>query len=455
LESAHTRKRIAASTIWALIGSLVPMLVGLLAVPWFLHRLGQERFGVLSLIWVVVGYFSFLDMGLGRAVTVAVAPFRRPDVRAAASGGADPEGLRNERDILGAASTLIGGIGLGVTALLAIGLAAGGLPIHLSAPELHSEAERAIWVMLPAIPLLLLSSILRGHLEGVGAFRSLNVLRTLAGVLLFGAPMLAALFSPSLVWSSLAILLVRAANLALLAVLVSREMQLPLPALARTLLTGAHRVWLRRLWSFGSWATVSNVVGPIIVYIDRFVIAVVLSAAAVAAYTVPFDVVSRLPVIIAALCSVLLPEFARHAPQPQGPPGTGNPAAARRIVRVSTLASAALVLVVVVLGGMLAPAALTLWLGSAFSGQSAGVTQVLLLAFGINAMAQIPFTALQGSGHARAVAVVHLLEILPYLGLVIWAVGAHGLLGAAWAWTLRGLVDYVALLWLWRKLGAG
>lgn len=44
------------------------MLAALAAVPFLMHYLGQERLGVLSLVWVIVGYFSFLDMGLGRAV---------------------------------------------------------------------------------------------------------------------------------------------------------------------------------------------------------------------------------------------------------------------------------------------------------------------------------------------------------------------------------------------------
>ncbi len=433
------------------------MVAGLLAVPWFLRHLGQERFGVLSLIWIVVGYFSFFDMGLGRAVTVAVAPLRQPGRRAAAPGdlAAHPEGLRNEREILGAASTLIGAIGLAVAALIVLGLGLGGLPMQFSTEQLHGEALGAGWIMAPAIPLVLFSSILRGYLEGVGAFRVLNILRTAAGLLLFGVPMAAALFSPSLIWGSLGILFVRALSLVALAVLVARELHLPVRALARTMVTGAHRGWLRHLWSFGSWATVSNVVGPVIVYSDRFVIAFELSAAAVAAYTVPFDAVSRLPVIIAALCSVLLPEFARHARPPDADPGRGNPAAARWIVRTSTQASAVLVLALVAVGAAWAPEALSLWLGTAFSRQSTDVTRVLLLAFGINALAQIPFTALQGSGHARAVAILHLYEIVPYLALVLWAVATHGLLGAAWAWTLRGLFDYLALLWLWRKWGAG
>ena len=49
------------------------MLAALAAMPFLIRAIGQERLGVLSLIWVIVGYFSFLDMGLGRAVTVAIA----------------------------------------------------------------------------------------------------------------------------------------------------------------------------------------------------------------------------------------------------------------------------------------------------------------------------------------------------------------------------------------------
>ena len=53
------------SAAWSLLGNVLPMVAALAAVPFLLHYLGQERLGVLSLVWVVIGYFSFLDMGLG------------------------------------------------------------------------------------------------------------------------------------------------------------------------------------------------------------------------------------------------------------------------------------------------------------------------------------------------------------------------------------------------------
>ena len=74
-----TRARLLrSSALWALLGDILPMLAAMTAAPFLLHTLGTERLGVLSLIWVVVGYVSFLDLGLGRAVTVAVAAAHRP-----------------------------------------------------------------------------------------------------------------------------------------------------------------------------------------------------------------------------------------------------------------------------------------------------------------------------------------------------------------------------------------
>jgi O-antigen/teichoic acid export membrane protein len=413
------------------------MVAGLAAVPFLLHRLGQERLGLLTLVWVVVGYFSFLDMGLGRAVTIAVAPHR-------AQGNA---GRDQEREILGAASALLGGVAVVVAVLLAGACLAWGLPTHLSSPELMHEAVLATLVMLAGVPLLPLTSILRGYLEGIGAFRPLNLVRTPTGIMILVGPCLTAFWSPSLVWACLAILLARAAGFAGLLVLVARETSLSIGALARVLMTGAHAAWLRRLLSFGGWITVSNIVGPVVVYLDRFVIGAVMTGAAVAAYSVPFDVVCRLPLVVAALCSVLLPELARFSARIT----QESQRAAHRMVWKSTGASAVVVAVLAGITAALAPWLLTIWLGGDFARQSSTLTRILLLAFSINALAQIPFTALQASGNARAVALLHLAELLPYIALLSWAVGAFGLVGAAWAWTVRGLADYLALGWIWHR----
>ena len=63
---------IKQSTIWNLIGNILPLLIGLLCIPFLVKNIGIERFGVLTLIWTLIGYFSIFDFGIGRALTYSV-----------------------------------------------------------------------------------------------------------------------------------------------------------------------------------------------------------------------------------------------------------------------------------------------------------------------------------------------------------------------------------------------
>ena len=132
--ASQSFRRLFRPALWSLAGTVVPMLAALVAVPWLMRYLGQERLGVLSLVWVVVGYFSFLDMGLGRAVTVAVATLR------AGGAAAHPD----EVHVLGSASVLLLGLG-GVAAMVLGGsMVLWGVPFQLSTEALKDEVTAAL-----------------------------------------------------------------------------------------------------------------------------------------------------------------------------------------------------------------------------------------------------------------------------------------------------------------------
>jgi O-antigen/teichoic acid export membrane protein len=416
------------------------MAAALIAVPWLMLRLGQERLGVLSLIWVVVGYFSFLDMGLGRAITVAVARLR-----------AQHQPTREEEwAVLGSALAVLLTLSGGAMAVGAALLATGLLPLKLATPGLAAEVSEALGWTIPSLPLLLVTSALRGHFEGLAAFRAVNLMRIPTGILLVGLPCATAALTPDLRWASASMLLVRVGAVVWAWQWLARDAGLGTRELARQCVQAVSPGRLRALLGFGGWVTVSNVVGPVIVYMDRFLIGATLGAAAVAAYVIPFDVVSRLPILVSALAAVVLPEVSRlgAVAAVQGRDGLQQ---ARDLVRRANTLSAVSVALIVALGVALAPWAMAVWLGPAFAAESARVAQVLLVAFGINALAQLPFVALQAVGKARAVASLHLLELLPYAALVVWMLRQWGLEGAAWAWLLRGTLDYAVLSHLWRR----
>ncbi|MCZ7592513.1 MAG: oligosaccharide flippase family protein [Kiritimatiellae bacterium] len=63
----------AKNTVWNLVGMCAPMAVALFAIPLLIKGLGTERFGLLSLVWMLVGYFGVFDLGLGQALTKFIA----------------------------------------------------------------------------------------------------------------------------------------------------------------------------------------------------------------------------------------------------------------------------------------------------------------------------------------------------------------------------------------------
>ena len=80
-----------------------------------------------------------------------------------------------------------------------------------------------------------------------------------------------------------------------------------LPALARPQLPDSGVA--RLLPGFGGWLTVTNVVGPLMTYLDRFVVGAVADMAAVAHYATPYDLVPKLLLVPFALAGVLFPVF--------------------------------------------------------------------------------------------------------------------------------------------------
>src|SRR5215469_1190173 len=108
---------LAGNTLWNLLGQLSPMAVAVVTIPPLVKGLGVARFGVLSLAWVVIGYFSLFDLGLGRALTKLVA---------------DKLGARQDHDIPALVWT-----SLLLMALLGV---AGGLVMWFASPWLVHRA---------------------------------------------------------------------------------------------------------------------------------------------------------------------------------------------------------------------------------------------------------------------------------------------------------------------------
>src|SRR5579862_330112 len=70
---------LARNAVFNFVGQFVPLLAGVLLIPYIVKSLGPDRFGMLGIIWVIFGYFSLMDLGIGRATTKFLAEWLARD----------------------------------------------------------------------------------------------------------------------------------------------------------------------------------------------------------------------------------------------------------------------------------------------------------------------------------------------------------------------------------------
>jgi O-antigen/teichoic acid export membrane protein len=420
---------LARNTVWNLVGSGAPMIVAVFCIPILIRELGKERFGVLALAWALIGYASLFDFGLGRALTQLVA---------------QKLGAGKEREISSTAWTslllmmLLGFVGTLSVLLVSPWLVHRALNVPIS---LQVETLDSFYLLGISIPLVICTAGLRGLLEAHQRFGVINALRIPMGVFTFAGPLLVLPFSKRLAPVVGMLVAGRIAACAAHLLVCLRV----LPELGRSI------AWERSaagpLLRFGGWMTVSNVVGPLMVTLDRFLIGALVSLTAVAYYATPYEMVTKLWLLPGALMGVMFPAFSASFAQDR-----------ERTARLFSRSVKSLFLVlfpVMLCTVALAQDGLKLWLGPEFALHGFRVLQWLAVGVFINCLAYAPFTLLQGVGRPDLTATLHLIELPLYLGLLWWLVSTRGIEGAAIAWSVRVAVDALFLFVLARRFLPG
>lgn len=411
--------RIARNTLWNLAGLCAPMAVALFAIPILLDGLGKERFGLLSLVWMLVGYFSVFDLGLGRALTKTVA----------------------ERLGRGRAEEVAGVFWTACTMMFVLG-AAGGLIVYALAPwlaghalnidpALQPETLRSFRAVAFGLPVIITTAGLVGTLEACHRFPLVNAIRVPAGAFTFVGPLLVLPFSRELYPIVLVLLAGRVVQWMVFLASCLRVV----PGLR------ARRAFSRRdlpgLLGFGGWVTVSNVIMPLMVHIDRFLIGALRTVGEVAYYVTSAEVVIKLLILPRAWVSALFPTFAAHFHSRTDE----TSAIYAQSVRLLLVPLFPAVLLIVIF----APEGLGLWLGPEFAAHSAPVMRWLTTGLFLYSLAFVPTALLQGIGRPELAAWVHAIELPLYLGLAWHMIGRFGIEGAAMAWLLRAGFDAVCM----------
>ena len=414
-------RTIARGALWNIAGRLGPLLVAVIATPFLIAALGITRWGVFTLALSLVGIMGIFDFGIGRALTRLIAD------RLATADEAE------------AATPVITGLALmtgfgALAALVMAGLAHSYVTHALVLPEdLRPEVLTALYILCASAPLVILNAALWGVLSAFQRFGEANRVMVPLQAMYYLGPLMVLPFVRSLVPVMLVLVACRAAMTYSCWRISVRAM----PALRH------GRIDLRSiapLLRFGGWLTVSNLIWPLLLYLDRFIIAALLSAEAAAYYATPFDLIIRFSVLPIAVMQSAFPAMTTMV--------RADPAASAVLFRQSTIAIIALLFPAALAVVALAHPILAVWLGADFADHAAPVLRLFGVGVLFMCADSVPIALLDGIGRPDVNAKLAIGNLVIYVPMLFLLIDLNGLEGAALAWTWRVAAAFTVRLYL-------
>jgi O-antigen/teichoic acid export membrane protein len=405
--------------IFNLLGSVSPLLIGIITIPLYLDAVGLERYGVLSIVWIVLAYFVMFDLGVGKSTIYA---------------------LRHEHSKEGKSQVVCSAFFIALilsvlsTSILLLALFTLSKYFFQTSPEVFSEIEHSFYIVSALLPVALFQSVVNATYESEDYFLNLNLLNVIGNSAIQIVPLLVAKFyTTNLFFLLLSIIFCRALLLLVSLLVSNRFIQYSLVSFSY----GKAKALLK----FGGWLTISNFVSPVIVLSNRFSISGLLGTSIVPYFSVPYQLCEKLNLVPSSLSRALFPKLS----------GIHNKQQLQLMLEYLMhliLITTPLCIVAIFFIDVF----ISIWINAEFATKTFFISQLILITIWLNGISFLPYTYLLSSGKTKTISYTHLGELIPYLILLYFLVKQFGLLGAAIAGLIRVAVDFLVLSYFTRAL---
>jgi len=375
-------------------------------LPYIVHQLGTEAYGVLVLILAVIGYFDLLDLNLGNAVIKYVAEYH-------AEG--DLKGVNDIVRITIFIYLFLGALGgLSIFALSSV-ITTQFLKIQ---EELLPAARSAMAIGALGFFFTILLSALSAIPNGLNRY-------DITSKFTMGITSITTLATAFLLFlgSGLKDIVILNVSLSFLGILcyiyVCKKL---LPGLRLT--PAFNHLALKKVLKFGLFSSLSRISGLIQFQADRLLTGVILGASWVTYYVVPFSLVRKAMTITARIGGVIFPVVS-------GLQGKNDfisikslyLQASRLILTIAT----ALCLPLILFGDRF----LGLWMGEQFE-QKAGIVIILLaISLYLDSFTNVPSIVIDGLGKPKITGFFALANAMTNLALIYPLGKMMGIIGIA------------------------
>ena len=425
-------KSIGKNTFLNISGQVVPLFIAFLTIPITMKHFGNDRFGILTISWLFLGYSVLFDLGMGRAVvkfsSLALKENKLNQI---------PGILRTAVQV-----QLIIGFFITTVFFLFSDILINNLltiPSHLL-----FEAKKTFIVASSSVPIILVCGSYRGLLESIGRFDIVNFIKVIFSSITYAIPLLGYYFNFSLI--SITQILIIFYLLQLLTIHFIVKLYIKGISILSLFIFDFNIV--KKIFAFSGWVSLSNIISLVQENIERLLIAGLMPISMVPYYSIPKDMLDRIYVLPSSLCKTLFPIVSR----------TENPSkliiidlflnSFKFIIFITSI----VLLVIVIFSDLILKA----WINTNFSELATPVILCLSLGVLFSSLNMIFLTFFQGLGMPDITAKLQTIRFPIIIIVSYFSIKYLGLSGAAFSWTFgRALAFFMNLLFFNKKIDMG
>lgn len=411
--------------LWNLSGFIVPIFAAVFSIPIIISNIGIERFGVLTLIFSMIGFMNIFDFGLTRSITHSVIKYKEEDNH------------NSVVSVINTGSIIIFSVALIISVLLQLFSDQIASSVFSVSKIIFDETKTSLSIIAISLPFVIIQGASVSVLEAFGHFKYISLTKTPFSILMYALPAVMSFISPTLVYISISLCVLRV-FMALSFWLLQRRI---VNSYANGFLVAENAkisfCMAGELFKYGGWVSVSNIIAPIMLYIDRFFVASIVGAGLVAYYTTPFEMISKMSILAVSVSGVLFPLLAKHLKT--------DVTIANSYYIKAMLGIGGVLLIPVIIGSVFSQEILSIWIDAAFARQSWVVFCLFLVGFLIHGLIQPAYIWIQAAGKPHITALAHVFDLILYIIYFPLLTKQFGIIGAATAWIIRVSISMIVL----------
>lgn len=404
-------KKIIKNSFFSVLEFTWPLITSFIATPFIVHKLGTDGYGILAIVTVTLGFFAFVDLGLGIAAVRDVAEhYEKKDFK-----------MINR--VLN--STLLVFFVMGALGALMIYLASNTLVIKiLNVPqELIDIAIFAFYFAAMGFFLNMINGVFAGIPKAIQRYDISTKISIFIGTITVLLTVIILYLGYGL--KEIVMLNLGISLFSLLIYIIISKKLLPQwkvkPEFDKEIFI--------KLSKFGSFFLIASVSGTVLLQLDKLLIGSLLTVSLVTFYVIPSNLTQKIQGLMTAAMNILFPVSSALS-------GSGQ------IERLKLLYFKATKVVLFFATAISVPIFifsnkfLFFWLGGEFAIQSTVVMMILVPTYFILGVTSVPWSICLGVGKSKVNAFFSIIVALLNVALILIFVKPFGLNGVALAYLL-------------------